>query len=314
MKISLKLFIAGIIVLSIAGCDNEAIYNEEHFKPQVYLLSSGTENVFIASYALNEEEPVQYVTIGCGGSNTNEKSIVVNIEPNPEMLDKYNSLNYDYENQYAKLLSESRYEISSYTITMPAKSDYHYERVPVKVRPEGLSPDSIYFIPLKIVSVSEYEVNENKQDVLFRVAIENDFATQHPVTYYTKSGQMTSPTLVMSGTKTVHPLSKDKVRMFIGNESYTGFTTPEDIHRNSVVVQVHDDNTVTVLPFDSSLMEVEMLSNLPNYNRYDPALMQGLTKQRVFWLNYQFRQRSTNEGAFGPWREVEERLIRIEDL
>ena len=107
-------------------------------------------------------------------------------------------MNYDYENQYAKLLPKSRYEISSYTVTLPAKSDYHYERIPVKVRPEGLSPDSVYFIPLNIVSVSEYDVNEEKQDILFRVAIENDFATQYPETYYTISGQMTSPTLVLS--------------------------------------------------------------------------------------------------------------------
>ena len=313
MKISFKLLIAGIIAFGIAGCDNDAIYKEEHYKPQVYLLSSGTENVFIASYSLNEEDPVQYVTIGCGGSNTNEKPIVVNLEPNPEMLERYNSLNYDYENQYAKLLPKSRYEISSYTVTLPAKSDYHYERIPVKVRPEGLSPDSVYFIPLKIVSVSEYDVNEEKQDILFRVAIENDFATQYPETYYTKSGQMTSPTLVLSGTKTVHPLGKDKIRMFIGNEAFTAFTTPEDIARSSVVVQIHEDNSVTVLPYDSSLMEVEMLSNLPDYNRYDPELMQGLTKQRVFWLNYQVRQRSTPTGNFGAWREVEERLIRLED-
>lgn len=313
MKISVKLFIAGIIALSIAGCDNEAIYKEEHYKPRVYLLSSGMENVYIASYTLNEENPVQYVTLGCGGSNANEKAIEVKLEPHPEMLDRYNSLNYDYENQYAKLLPANRYEIASYTATIPAQSDYHYERMPVKVRPAGLSPDSIYFVPLKIVSVSEYDVNEEKQDVLFRVAIENDFATQYPETHYSKSGQMTNPILVMSGTKTVHPLEKDKIRMFIGNEAYTATTTPADIARGSVVVQIHADNSITVTPYDSSLMEVEMLSNLDNYNRYDPAFVQGLTTQRIFWLNYRVRQRSSVDSDFGGWRDVEERLIRVEE-
>ena len=84
MKISSKLLIAGSIAFGIAGCDNDAIFKEEHYTPQVYLLSSGTENVFIASYSLNEEDTEQYVTIGCGGSNTNEKPIVVIHEPNPE--------------------------------------------------------------------------------------------------------------------------------------------------------------------------------------------------------------------------------------
>ncbi len=313
MKISVKIFIAGIIALNLAGCDNEAIYQDEHYKTQVYLLSKGMENVFVASYTLNEENPEQYVTVGCGGSNANEKPIVVNIEPNPEMLDRYNSLNYDYESKYARLLPAFRYEISSYTVAIPALSDYHYARMPVKVRPEGLSPDSLYFVPLKIVSVSEYEVNEAKQDILFRVVIENDYATQYPRTDYRKSGQMTNPLAVMSGTKVVHPLTKDKVRMFIGNEAYTDNTTPEDIARSSVVVQIHADNTVTVTPYDSFMMEVEMIVD-DSYNRYDPALMQGLTKQRVFWLKYRFRQRSAGGGDFGSWREVEERLIRIENL
>ena len=315
MKISVKIFITCVIALNLAGCSNDAIYRDEHYKPMVYLLSAGTENVYIASYTLNEENPVRYVTVGCGGSNANDRPIVVNIEPSPEMFDRYNSLNFDYEDQYARLLPASRYLIASYSAAIPAKSDYHYARIPVGVWPLGLSPDSTYFIPLKIVSVSEYEVNENKQDVLFRVVIENDYATQYPLTEYTKSGQFasTSALNVLSGTKTVLPLAKDKVRMFVGNELYNNNTTPGDIARNSVVVQIHENNTVTVTPYDGSMMEVEMLSAAPNYNRYDPALMQGLTQQRVFWLNYRFRQRSVGGGDFGLWFDVEERLVRIED-
>ncbi|MPM86695.1 hypothetical protein SDC9_133786 [bioreactor metagenome] len=117
----------------------------------------------------------------------------------------------------------------------------------------------------------------------------------------------------MSGTKLVHPLAKDKVRMFIGNELYNDDTTPQDIARKSVVVQINADSTVVVSPYDSSMMEVEMLSNAPGYNRYNPSLVQGLTKQRVLWLNYRFRQKNVTTGEFGSWRDVEERLIRIEE-
>ncbi len=133
MKISVKIFIVGLLILQFVGCDSESIYKDEHYKNLVYLLSKGNENVFIASYTLNEESPVQYVTVGCGGSNTNDKEIVVKIEPNPEMLDRYNKINYDYESQYAKLLPESQYEIPSYTVTIPARSDYHYKRMDVRV-------------------------------------------------------------------------------------------------------------------------------------------------------------------------------------
>lgn len=309
MKLSLKIFIACIVVFGFSGCNTDSIYQEEQYKTLVYLLS-GSDNVFATSYTLNEDEPVRYVSIGCGGSNSNEQDITVTLEPYTEMLDKYNSLNYDYQSEYAKLLPADRYEIESYSVTLPAKSNYHYARLPIKVRPLGLSPDSLYFIPLRIKSVSRYDVNEEKRDVLFRVAIENDYAEQLVPTYYVKSGSMTDPITVLSGTKLVQPLEKDKVRMFVGNEIYGSTTTVEDIERLSIVVQINEDNSLTITPYGS--MEVEMLDNVNGYNRYVPDLVQGTSKQRVFYLNYRFRLKQSN-GTYSGWREVEERLIRVED-
>lgn len=309
MKLSLKIFIACIVVFGLSGCNTDSIYQEEQYKTLVYLLS-GSDNVFATSYTLNEDEPVRYVSIGCGGSNSNEQDITVTLEPYTEMLDKYNSLNYNYQSEYAKLLPADRYEIESYSVTLPAKSNYHYARLPIKVRPLGLSPDSLYFIPLRIKSVSRYDVNEEKRDVLFRVAIENDYAEQLVPTYYVKSGSMTDPITVLSGTKLVQPLEKDKVRMFVGNEIYGSTTTVEDIERLSIVVQINEDNSLTITPYGS--MEVEMLDNVNGYNRYVPDLVQGTSKQRVFYLNYRFRLKQSN-GTYSGWREVEERLIRVED-
>jgi hypothetical protein len=309
MKLSLKIFIACIVVFGFSGCNTDSIYQEEQYKTLVYLLS-GSDNVFATSYTLNEDEPVRYVSIGCGGSNSNEQDITVTLEPYTEMLDKYNSLNYNYQSEYAKLLPADRYEIESYSVTLPAKSNYHYARLPIKVRPLGLSPDSLYFIPLRIKSVSRYDVNEEKRDVLFRVAIENDYAEQLVPTYYVKSGSMTDPITVLSGTKLVQPLEKDKVRMFVGNEIYGSTTTVEDIERLSIVVQINEDNSLTITPYGS--MEVEMLDNVNGYNRYVPDLVQGTSKQRVFYLNYRFRLKQSN-GTYSGWREVEERLIRVED-
>jgi hypothetical protein len=296
-------------VFGFSGCNTDSIYQEEQYKTLVYLLS-GSDNVFATSYTLNEDEPVRYVSIGCGGSNSNEQDITVTLEPYTEMLDKYNSLNYNYQSEYAKLLPADRYEIESYSVTLPAKSNYHYARLPIKVRPLGLSPDSLYFIPLRIKSVSRYDVNEEKRDVLFRVAIENDYAEQLVPTYYVKSGLMTNPITVLSGTKLVQPLEKDKVRMFVGNEIYGSTTTVEDIERLSIVVQINEDNSLTITPYGS--MEVEMLDNVNGYNRYVPDLVQGTSKQRVFYLNYRFRLKQSN-GTYSGWREVEERLIRVED-
>ena len=39
--------------------------------------------------------------------------------------------------------------------------------VPVTIHPEGLSPDSTYFIPLRIESYNDYEVNPKRNYLLY---------------------------------------------------------------------------------------------------------------------------------------------------
>lgn len=314
-------FITNISIASIfmfcliccISCSSDDIYKKEQYKKVIYLLS-GSENVYTESYTLNETEPVKYFSIGCGGSNPNEEEVIVTLEPDNVLLDRYNKNNFDYEHMYAKLLPADRYTIESYTIKIPANNPDQYVKVPVKVRPLGLSPDTIYFIPLAIKSVSRYEVNDSKYNMLYRVTIENDYARQRVITYYTKKGtvknQSNNAETILAGTKIVQPLTKDKVRMFTGNNTQTQLSTVADIARLAIVVQIKPDNTLDITPYGTA--EVNMLS-APGYNRYDPKVMQGTTVQRILYLYYRYRTKN-NDGSFSAWMEVKESLTRVEEL
>jgi len=307
--------LAGILaccLICCIACDNDKIYQEEQYKNVVYLLS-GAENIYTESYSLNETETVKYFSVGCGGSNPNAKDIVVMLEPDIASFDLYNKLNFDYESLYAKLLPPDRYEIGTYTVTIPANAKEQYVKVPVKVRPLGLSPDSVYFIPLIIKSVSQYEVNDDKCNMLYRVTIENDYARQKTVTYYTKKGtvlnQSTNGSTILTGNKIVQPLTGNRVRMFVGNHTQGPASTVDDIAMYAVVVEVKADNTLNITPYGT--IEVEALDAV-GYNRYDPQVMQGTKVQRIFYLHYRYRILNAN-GTFGDWMEMMESLTRIEE-
>jgi hypothetical protein len=319
MKISAKINgitfanVMALCLFAYAGCNNEAIYEEEQYKNIVYLLS-GSENVFTESYTLNESEPVRYFSIGCGGSKPNAAEVTVTLEPDRVLLDQYNRNNFDVKvTSYAKLLPADRYQIASYTVTIPANPADQYVKVPVTVRPLGLSPDTIYFIPLAIKSVSRYSVNEDKHNLLYRVTIENDYATQKTVTYYTKKGteknQSTNAESILSGTKIVQPLTHDKVRLFTGNNVQNPtMTTVADIKKYAIVVQVKADESVDIFPYGT--IEVEKL-DAPDYNHY-AIVKQGNRGQRAFFLYYRYRIRN-DSGTFGSWMEVKETLTRVEE-
>jgi hypothetical protein len=294
------------------SCNNAELYEKEKYKNVVYLLS-GSENVYTESYTLNETEPVRYFSVGCGGSLSNPEEVTITLEPDNVLLDLYNKSNFDVNvTSYAKILSADRYEITSYTVTIPANSKDQYVKVPVKVRPLGLSPDSIYFIPLAIKSVNRYEVNDEKYNLLYRVTIENDYARQQTVTYYVKKGtvknQSSNSETTLSGAKIVQPLTKDKVRMFTGNNAQSQTTTVGDIEKFAIVVQVKADRTLDIQPYGT--IEVEMLS-APDYNIYG-IVLQGTKEQRVFSLYYRYRTRNDN-GTFSDWMEVKENLTRVEE-
>jgi hypothetical protein len=303
------------LICSIA-CDTDAIYKEEQYKHLVYLLS-GTNNIYTESYTLNEQEPVKYFSIGIGGSTPNEREIMVTLEPDRVLLDRYNRNNFDFEESYAKVLPAERYEIGSYVVTVPALPADQYVRVPVKVNPHGLSPDSIYFLPLAINSVSTYDVNEAKFTMLYRVSIEIGYAQQAVATYYIKRGRVETGNieLGMSGTKLVQPLSNDKVRMFAGNLNQSlSTTTLAQIDSSAIVVRIQEDNTLEITPYGSKI-EVEMIhlqDDVETYNIYNPEVRQGTRILRVFYLHYRYRT-VRNGGVYSPWSEVRETLTRIEE-
>jgi hypothetical protein len=294
------------------ACDNDKLYEKEKYKTVIYLLS-GSENVYTEAYTLNETESTRYFSIGCGGSLPNSEEVTVILEPDKVLFNLYNKSNFDVNvTSYAKILPADRYEIASYTVTIPANPKDQYVKVPVKVRPQGLSPDSIYFIPLAIKSVNRYEVNDEKYNLLYRVTIENDYARQKTITYYVKKGtvknQSNNSETTLSGSKIVQPLSKDKVRMFTGNNTQGQTTTIADIEKYAIVVQVKEDQTLDILPYGT--IEVEILS-APDYNRY-AIVLQGTKEQRMFYLYYRYRILNDN-GTFGDWMEVKETLTRVEE-
>ena len=63
-----------------------------------------------------------------------------------------------------------------------------YALLPIKIRPEGLSPDSLYMIPLKLTGVSAYEINPKKSRVLYQIVLENDFASEKDNTLMSMRG------------------------------------------------------------------------------------------------------------------------------
>lgn len=295
MKIRLLSILA--IAALCTSCNDGEIFEQEMYKNVVALISSEYHNTFQEVVPLTGEEVSGYLAASAGGTSATNKDLVLELEESLEPFDKYNWALFDAdESLYAKLLPKDKYEIEDYSITI--KSGERTGRTLVKIRPDGLSPDSTYFIALKVKPSSNVEVNEKKNTILFQVLIENDYASQIKNDFYTMTGLNNS--MVVAGSKKLYPLSKNTVRTIVGSETFEN--SLKHIENNSIIIEVNPDSSLLIKPYKNLLMkQIDGNQRYPNKYYLEEAFGR---KFHVFSLSYEY--------TIGKETKIMEEELRLE--
>lgn len=273
----------------LVSCNDNEIFEREMYKNRIALISSGEYNLFQEIVHLNGKEDTGYIAASVGGTHAPARDMQIVLEEDPMPLAHYNYSNFDADaSMYAKALSPNQYDIPDHTIRI--KAGELTGRTMIKLRPEGLSPDSIYFISLRATATSDIELNPEKSTILYQVVLENDFASQvRGSSLYTMTGLVNG--MVTAANKTLFPLTSNSVRMVAGTES---FVSQEDaIRKTSLILTVAKDGKVTIKPYGS--LEVQQIDNDPKYpNIFKVEETYGV-KTNVFLLCYSYKMgKSTN--------------------
>ncbi len=311
--------------ISLTACHEDDQFKGELYKKVIYVLSD--DNLLMSEeHDLNMEESVGHVSIGCGGTEHIQHDVTVELEYDEEAVPEYNRLNFDIdESKFAHELDPARYRIPSMSVTLKAESEDNYATLPIYIKAEGLSPDSTYLIPLRIKSVSDYEVNPDKTSVMYRVYLKNDYATQASTTIYrtrgTESYYNASEDRDVYGTFTlsryVVPLTKNSIRCFAGMNTYDPANlTKEEIEKCAMQVIVNEDYTLSYQPIGT--IQIEMLGGA-DANSYGEVVT-SLNKTQTFYLNYRYRllkdgcDGSNGDADYEEWHTIEEVMTRTESL
>ncbi|WP_298647542.1 DUF1735 domain-containing protein [uncultured Proteiniphilum sp.] len=268
-----------ILLMGMLSCDNDEIFEMEQYK-NVFALISETDNIYSKFYDLREPESVGYLSASCGGTNPTKKDINISLVEDPLLIEAYNKTNFDVEyNKYAHALSKSRYDIDSYHLRIPAgeiKSS-----LPIRIRPEGLSPDSTYFIPLRIDLHDSYEANPEKSYVLFEIRIKNFYAKANGTTYNLVGKEQERS---IFGTKIMHPLGGNKVRIMAGTEAYLADI---EVHKKyALVLEISEEGKVHIIPYGD--IQVNQIDDDPEYPNIFKVNYDGYRYYKTFLLRYDF--------------------------
>ena len=263
----IQLFIAALLVCGTFSCNKDKVYEDEQYK-NVFALVSGSDNISDWYHDLRSPESVGYVSASMGGSNTTSKDVKVTLVEDQKLIDNYNLIAYDANTtRYVQALKSGKYTVDTYNFTIPA-GDVRAS-IPVKIRPSGLSPDSSYFVAFKVNSYSAYEVNPEKDYVLYRVRTKNWWCNQGGTSYNQRgdrvqNGTTNAPAQVF-GSKRFYPITDKKVRVLAGTELNDN-SVAEEFRKKSMILTIGDDNKITITPNSNHLIinQVDGDEDYPN--------------------------------------------------
>lgn len=277
------IWIIACLILTVS-CNTNEIFERELYKKVIAFISSDNYNVFEDPQELTDGENLTFVAVSCGGTKAPEVDVEVTVIPDETPFDVYNQGMYgDDTKMYANILPKSKYDIENYKIIIPKGE--RTGKLDIRIRPNGLSPDSTYFIPLSIKSLSAYEVNPDKSSILYQVLIKNFYAEQKTsgYTYYTMQG--TRNGAIAQATKPIQPISKDKVRMMAGTVSF--IEDLEKIEKYSVILEVQPDSSVVVTSYKNLEVVQDEDPDYPNIFRVETD--DWGRKYKVFKVAYTYK-------------------------
>jgi hypothetical protein len=270
-----------LVSVIICSCDRDGLFEREQYKNVFALLSDDGFNIFAEEHDLELSESPGFVSAVCGGALPTEKDINITIVEDEDLLLEYNISNFDVdESKYARWLPRDKYDIANYSITVPAG-----ERVGlmgITVRPEGLSPDSTYFIPLRVDRFTAYELNPQKSNILYRVYIKNYYATNKSVPYYSFRGKRDGVNVM--GNKQVFPVKGNSVRIMAGDITFESKT--DVINSGAILLTVDEENNVRIQPWKD--LQVTQIDDDPDYPNIFYIYDDGYSTYKTFLLRYDY--------------------------
>ena len=284
MKIKHSIFVAMLVLL--ASCNDYKVFEDEQYK-NVFALISNSDNINSKVFSLDSTSATGYITLSMGGSSTITEDVTIQLVEDASLIDTYNKNIYDQNvSKYAKRLPQANYDIASHQCVI--KAGQRGGIIPIVIKPEGLSPDSAYFIPIRVDSYNRYEMNPKKNYMLYRVYIKNKWAVGDGTTIYTLRGKRrvlpSGNEISLPGTKIMAPISKNSVRVMAGNETYEA--SIPSLERAAMILTIADDRKVTITPMrDLQITQIDGDKEYPNTFIYEND---GYNHYKTFLLHYRY--------------------------
>ncbi|MDR2385635.1 MAG: DUF1735 domain-containing protein [Tannerella sp.] len=285
MRNNINRYLFACILSCLFACERDAVFEKEQYKNVFALVSEG-DNVLPKLHDMEKNESTGYISASMGGTNPTTRDVRIQLKEDPSLIEEYNVAMFDVDaSSYHPHLPSDKYDVETLSLVIPAGEITG--SIPIRIRPHGLSPDSSYFIAFKVVSFDTYEVNPEKNYVLYRIRTQNRWAVGDGSTNYTMRGRLqtdSSSEIQLPGTKIMAPISANQVRIIAGNELYESKIVT--LRKGAIILEINPDYTVKIKPYANlDVSQIDGDSDFPNIFFVEDD---GFKTCKTFLLHYRY--------------------------
>ena len=264
--------IFGAALMGLASCESQSDpLEKEQYQKEVYLVGAAQDvQDREISYA---SDGSLYVSAAIGGTQFPDQDVQVTIGlASDEKMDLYNYKNFTDDDVKYQTLPTEWYNFPSWTGVIKAGDVYC--RIPLTINTEKIHPDSLYVIPLKVVSTSAYSAVQKDTVLLLHPKMINDYSgsyTFEGTTWQLKNGEKVNSTASATTTiRTAKALNASTIRLF----QKVVLEKIVNVAENTYNIRVNADNTLTITGYDK-------LAITDGGGTYDPEALVF-----TFWYTY----------------------------
>lgn len=167
-----------IFSLSLAafsvGCDEvDSPMSKDLYPQKVYIVGARNQLIY-RDVDLGKSTDTISVSVAVSGSRPLSKDVTVEFSENIDEIALYNERNVSGEAVQYQMLNNAIYSYPLDELTI--KAGQVYNTYPIYINPTTLQCDSLYMLPLRLASISDYELADNDTTVLVRLNLTNEYA------------------------------------------------------------------------------------------------------------------------------------------
>lgn len=240
--------ILGTALMGMASCEPVSDpLEKEQYQKEVYLVGAAQDiQDKEISYA---GDGSLYVSAAIGGTTFPDQDVQVTIGlADNAKMDMYNYKNFSDGDVKYQPLPSAWYNFPS--VVGVIKAGEVYCRIPFTIDTEKIHADSLYVIPLKVVTTSAYSIVQKDTTLLVHPKMVNDYSgayTFEGTTWEMKDGEKVMSSASATTTlRNAVALNASTIRLF----QKVAMEKVKNVADNCYNIRVNADNTLTVTSYD----------------------------------------------------------------